>query len=470
MFGALAAVISLVTWVVALAGGAIADASESADQKLAAFRSRVNHIIVIYQENWSFDGLYGKFPGANGLAQAGESVKQVNLKGEPYKALPQPVNAETAKPDPRFPADLPVAPFDLAKYVSPDDKTGDLVHRFYREQLQIDDGKMDKFVAWSDASGLVMSYYDASDMPEGKLAKRYTLCDNFFHAAFGGSFLNHIWLVAAASPRFEDAPESMIIHDPERREKYDELQVTTDGYAVNTVFSVNLPHQRDPKGNDLFLRTPRRLLPSLTMPTIGDRLDAKGVTWSWYSGGWDRAMAGATDPEFNKYFQFHHQPFVYFANYADGTPAKALHLKDEGDFFDALVESDKLPAVAFIKPFGEDNEHPGYTKLIRGQRHVARLVKAIRDSSYWKDSLIVITYDEHGGRWDHVPPPRIDRWGPGSRVPTIVIGRSARRGYVDHTEYDTTSILKLIERRFDLAPLTDRDRKAGDLLNALDFE
>ena len=129
-----------------------------------------------------------------------------------------------------------------------------------------------------------------------------------------------------------------------------------------------------------------------------------------------------------------------------------------------------LPTVSFIKPFGIDNEHPGYATLLRGQQHVAHLVDAVRKSRYWSDSLIIITYDENGGRWDHVPPPKKDRWGPGTRVPTTVIGPFARRGYIDHTEYDTTAILKLIERRFDLQPLTDRDRDAGDMLNALEFD
>ncbi len=457
------------------------------DEKLAAFRQKVGHIIVIYQENWSFDGLFGKFPGANGLDRAGDAAKQVDRNGAPYKVLPQPFNTITRKLDPRFPADLAVEPFDLMQYmVAPNDKTGDLIHRFYHEQLQINGGKMNKFVAWSDATGLAMSYFDASDMPEGKLAKEFTLCDNFFHAAFGGSFLNHIWLIAAASPKFPHAPPNMIAVPPEGSGKFSDAQVTPDGYAVNTVFSVNMPHRRNSHGDDVFAaiaklpgaiapkQLPTQLLPNQTMPTIGDRLTDKGIDWAWYSGGWDKAMAADPDPQFNELFQYHHQPFAYFANYADGTAAKKEHLKDEKVFEAAVAGTgDKtpgLPAVSFIKPFGVDNEHPGYATLLRGQKHVAELVDAVRKSPYWKDSLIIITYDENGGRWDHVPPPKKDRWGPGTRVPTTVIGPFARRGYIDHTEYDTTAILKLIERRFDLQPLTDRDRDAGDMLNALEFD
>jgi len=175
-------------------------------------------------------------------------------------------------------------------------------------------------------------------------------------------------------------------------------------------------------------------------------------------------LAGKPDP----LFQFHHQPFIYFAHFADGTEAKRVHLKDEKDFL-AAVDSGSLPAVSFVKPLGPDNEHPGYAALLRGQQHVANLVNRIRGSAAWKDTVIIITYDENGGRWDHVAPPVVDRWGPGTRVPTIVISPLARKAFVDHTQYDTTSILRLIEERYGLAPLNARDAGAGDLVNALDF-
>jgi phospholipase C len=163
---------------------------------------RLNHIIVIYEENWSFDSLYGRFPGANGIASAGTAALQVDRAGQPYRSLPPAIDTRLHPPgpDPRIPAGLPVEPFNLAQFVSPTDFTGDLVHEFYREQHQIDGGRMDRFVAWSNAGGLVMSYYDATNWPEGRLAQQYVLADNFFHAAFGGSFLNHFWLICACTP------------------------------------------------------------------------------------------------------------------------------------------------------------------------------------------------------------------------------------------------------------------------------
>lgn len=446
---------------VVLAGGKSASAT--------ALDIPINHVIVVYQENWSFDSLYGKFSGANGLANAAATTPQVDRDGKPIAVAAQAWNGNL-KPagfDTRFPSNLPVGPFDLASYIGAGEKTGDLVHRFYTEQQQIDGGKMDKFMAWSDNPGLVMSYFDATSMPEGKIARQYTMADNFFHAAFGGSFLNHQFLICACAPTWPSAPTANISKldaagvptadaQPGKSSSGDGV-VTPDGFVVNTAFTVNTPHPAS-------IVDPALLVPSQTSPTIGDRLTDKGVSWAWYSGGWNDALAGKPDP----LFQFHHQPFAFYANYADGKPAKAEHLKDETDFFAAL-KNNTLPAVSFVKPLGPDNEHPGYTDLARGQQHVFDIVAAVQASPAWKDTAIIITYDEHGGRWDHVSPPKVDRWGPGVRVPAIIVSPYAKRGFVDHTQYDTASILRFIEARWDVAPLGTRDATVNNLLNAFDF-
>ncbi len=148
-------------------------------------------------------------------------------------------------------------------------------------------------------------------------------------------------------------------------------------------------------------------------------------------------------------------------------PERAAHLRDEQEFIRRLPDG-TIPAVSFIKPLGPDNEHPGYTDLMRGQRHVAEIVRAVVNSPVWRDTVIIITYDENGGRWDHVPPPADDRWGPGTRVPAIIISPFAKRHFVDHTVYDTTSILKLIELRWGLRPLGPRDAAANGLLGAFE--
>ena len=408
---------------------------------------QLDHVIVIYLENRSFDNLYGEFPGADGLARAADAPPQVDATGTPYATLPAVPGMAS------IPTSLPNAPFNIQQYVPASVPTRDLVHRFYQEQAQIDGGRMDRFALVSDAKGLAMGFYHTASLPLAREAARYTLCDNFFHAAFGGSFLNHMWLIAARTPVFPGAPASATVQLDAQGGLVKDGFVTPDGYAVNTAFSVNAPH---PAGIPV-----ASLVPNQTFATIGDRLSAKGISWAWYAGGWNDALAGHPGP----LYQFHHQPFIYFAHFADGTAAKAEHLKDEQDFVQALAAG-TLPAVAFVKPYGLANEHPGYTDLLTGETHVQGLIDAVRASRVWRHTAIIITYDENGGFWDHVAPPAGDRWGPGSRVPALVISTFARRGVVDHHRYDTTSILALIEHRWGLEPLSSRDAAADPLSGA----
>lgn len=422
-------------------------------------RKKINHVVVLFLENRSFDNMYGEFPGADGLSNAVNAHPQVGPEGTPYAVLPRPMNTSLspAIADERFPADLPNAPFNIDQYVPADQATGDLVHRFYQEQRQINGGRMDRFAQVSDAKGLVMGYYHTEGLPVAAEARKYTLCDRFFHAAFGGSFLNHIWLIAAASPVFPHAPSSMVAQLDAQGNLVKDGAVTPDGYVVNTAFTVNAPHPS--------ATAAEQLVPNQTLPTIGDRLSEAGQSWAWYSGGWNDAIAGRPDPK----FQFHHQPFAYFAPYADGTPGRAEHLKDEQDFL-AAARAGALPAVSFVKPLGPENEHPGYANIREGEQHVIELIDAVRSGPQWKDTAIIITYDENGGIWDHVAPPTTDMWGPGTRIPAIIISPYARKGFVDHTPYDTTSVLALIEHRWNLKPLGTRDAAVADLTAAFDFE
>jgi phospholipase C len=380
--------------------------------------------------------------------------------------------------------------------------TGDMIHRFYTEQQQIDGGKNDKFVSWSDNGGLALSYIDATNLPEGMLAQNFTLDDNFFHAAYGGSFLNHQFLVAATAPQWNqplptssktfvsklDANGAPIIDGNLTADNL--LAPDGNHFVVNTTQPAQGPFRPGTPAdqrlqlindNHPFLSDGVTPDPTYT-PTIGDRLDDAGVSWKWYSGGWSDALAG--HPEIGQFgggFQFHHQPFDYYANFApfnaDGTPNPQTnsllnpnaHLQDETQFF-ADVANGTLPAVSFIKPIGEDNEHPGYASELAGQQHVADLVRAVQTSSAWAHTAIVITYDENGGRWDHVAPhDRLGIWGDGTRVPGIVISPFALHHFVDHTQHDTLSILKTIEERFNLQPLNQRDGTASDLLSAFYF-
>jgi phospholipase C len=471
--GALALLAGIFTVVLTTISGGGGAATAAAPTGLR----QVKHVVVIYLENWSFDSLYGNFPGVDGLAQAAAAPPQVDQNGKRYAILPQPLasvpgaaptnpavaeNSAVAKPaavrppDRRFPANLPNAPFPIFSYVSPVGKTADPGARFYQEQTQIDGGKMDRFVSAGNSGGLPLGYYNANSLPLGQLAAQYTLADHFFHAAYGGSLLNHFWLIGAATPKWPNAPASVRAEVGANGQLLRDGAVTPDGYLVNTAYSAIGPHPAH--------TNPAELVPPLTNPTIGDRLSAKGITWAWYSGGWNAARAGHPDP----LFQFNHQPFAYFANYAPGTPG-AQHLQDETAFVAAIAHG-TLPAVSFVKPDGQDNEHPGYANLYDGEIQTAQLIQQLMHSPQWKSTAIIVTYDENGGFWDHVPPPNVDRWGDGTRVPTIVISPFAKRHYVDPTTYDTTSILAFIEKRFGLQPLSYRDAAAAPLLNAFDFK
>jgi phospholipase C len=397
------------------------------------------------------------------------------------------------------------------------------VHRFYSEQYQIDGGKQDRYTTGSDAAGLTQGYYDTDALPVYKYLHqdghpRYAIADNFFQAAFGGSFLNHQWLVAAATPVFDNAvqdgsandlhpvvdsngmPTSTPLYTPTGPVKEGPLTAKCTGlakpgllcgdYAVNTIQPYSQPYA--PGTPDA------KRLPPLTNPTIGDRLSAKGVDWAWYSGGWSNAngdvgapgwtngngttcsdpnaLATAVYPNCpDKLFQFHHQAFNYFKNYAPGTDARKQHLRDEQEFLDAAKASTRscqLKPVSFVKPIGAENEHPGYASVSTGSEHLVDLLKAVEGSRCAKDTMVVVTYDEFGGQWDHVPPPGqtggpagpSDQSGPGTRIPALVLAPGLRGNeVVDHTEHDTTSILSTIEQRYGLAPLTSRDAAVPSL-------
>ena len=221
---------------------------------------KINHVVVIYMENHSFDNLYGMFPGANGLSNA-KNVIQIDSTGKAFTFLPAIPGTKA------FPTDLPNNYFNIDQYVPPEMKIPDLTHRYYQEQQQINGGKMDRFADISNSKGLTMGYYDTDKLLLAAEAKNYTLCDNMFHSVFGGSFLNHIWLVAAASPVYPNAPDSVIAEIDAEGHLISDGIVTPDFYAVNTCYSVNTPHPAADK------RWPKDLIPSQTMPTISATAD-----------------------------------------------------------------------------------------------------------------------------------------------------------------------------------------------------
>jgi acid phosphatase len=520
------------------------------------------HIVVIYQENHSFDNLYGFWGNVGSDQIAGQAdadpahTLQVGQDNQTaYKCLlqndvnltsPSPLstnctdNTNGALP---FSSAFKNKPFEINDFIPPTATTcpkpvgafaahgflagaglpggctEDIVHRFYNEQYQINGGKQNRYVTGSDASGLSMGYYDTRKLPvyaylHSHGAPNYVIADSFFQSAFGGSFLNHQFLVAAAAPPFVGALNDGSANDLHSVVDASGMPTSTPLYTsplavakdAQLTASCNPPAGRPavPAGlacGDFAVNTTQpfyqpfspgtidaKRLPPLHTPNIGDRLSAKKVDWAWYAGGWSNANGdvGAsgwtngtgttcTDPNHRSTsvfpncpdadFQFHHQPFNYFANYAPGTKARKDHLKDEAEFIQA-AKNGTLKDVSFIKPVGEENEHPGYTDETDGSQHVVDLIKAVMEGPEGKDTLIIVTYDEFGGQWDHVPPPpynrhgddakAADQWGPGTRIPALLVSKRFDKSGVAHEDYDTTSILKLMEKRFGLDPLVNR--------------
>jgi acid phosphatase len=518
---------------------------------------KVQHIVVIYEENHSFDNLYGGWEGVNGRANADAArTNQIGQNGLLYSCLlqndvnltspPQPADCTDTSTGTAFSSHFPNAPFSIEAYIPkeaqtcpqpgvfapngltpspanlPGGCTRDIVHRFYQEQYQLHGGKQDLYVTGSDAVGLTMGYYDTTKLPiytylHSRRHPDYVIGDNYFQGAFGGSFLNHQWLIAAATPAWAGMPANQhavvdsngmpnnyplyhatgTVSDPAGTIACGTAPVTLPNlacgdYAVNTI---QPPYQ--PTSSN-----PLKLSPQ-TGTTIGDELTAANVSWAWYSGGWSNADGdvgapgwtngtgptcsdpnSSANPAFpfcpNKVFQYHHQPFNYYANYAPGTPGRA-HLQDEVAFQNLVAASDrqcKLNSVSFIKPIGLENEHPGYTSEPRGSDHLVQLLQSIENSKCEKDTLVVVTYDEFGGQWDHVSPPGQggapgphDKWGPGTRVPLLIVGPETRGDFaVDHTQHDTTSIVATIEHRWSLQPLSSRDAAVNDLSSAFSAE
>lgn len=428
----------------------------TADPKLA----KIGQIVIVYMENRSFDHLFGLYPGANGLARARAEgrVMQIDKDGKPYAQLPVPLADKNGKPDARLLDPIPNGPFALEPRVGLDQPMFSPIHAYYANQRQINGGRNDRFVAEGNSGGLLMGYYDGSRMGLWKLAQRYTLADNFFQSAFGGSFLNHFWLVCACTPMFPNAPADIKAVDAAGNVpgSQEEAYVTNDGYAVNTM-----------QGAWLYDPTKKQaLLPPQSLPTIGDRLSDKGIAWTYYAQDYSRAVAATAAGKGLSSFSYHHQPFTFFKRFVDSPEQRAAHLKDREDFV-ADARAGRLPPVSFYKPTGGKNMHPGRGNVADGDAEAVAIVQEVINGPQWQNTVVIVTTDENGGFWDHAAPPKGDRWGPGSRIPALVVSPFSEGGQVDHTPYETVSILRLIEDRFGLKPLSDRDAKATSLARAL---
>lgn len=501
-----------------------------------ALHEQVKTVVVIYAENRSFNNLFADFPGVEKplSALAPADYQQRDRDGSLLSTLPptwggvlqigpQTIDGVTYPSEVQYQENLPNAPYALKGPNGEDQPlslvTRDLWHVFYQNQMQINGGKNDAFVAWGDSGGLLMGHYAQSRyaLRLWDVAKEFVLCDNFFQGAFGGSFLNHQYLISATPPVYPNAAQSVAKAqiatlqsddptDPRLKPldkspasamtgppQFGPSALTPDGFGVNTLAPPYWPTWiRDPERPDYSKPDLPNVLVPQTHEHIGDKLSKKNVDWAWYAGAWQATLDQFKDsggiPKIPN-FQYHHQPFNYFKQQGPENPAERnKRLRDGGlgddastNKFFADAQAGKLPAVTFYKPQGNLNMHAGYADVASGDRHITRALKVLQESPQWKNMVVIVTVDENGGWWDHVAPPKGDRWGPGTRIPALVVSPFARKGTVDHTVYDTASILRLITRVFQLETLdglkqrddamTARGQKPmGDLSNALHFK
>jgi phospholipase C len=339
------------------------------------------HIIVIFQENRSFDHYFGLFVPAAGQTLDGLDPLPANACQGMPRVCASTITAETADP----------------------------VHEYGAMLEEFHDGAMDRYVAVGGPK--TMGHYDGESVGVlWDLARQYGLADHWFQPMFGPSTPQHLFLVAA---------------------------------TAGGIMSGDPGQGRCTKGTA-----------SLDVPNIGDRMTAAGVSWRWYSEG----LANCTNVA-------HHQAFQYFPS--TGASPNLVDLSE----FSADLQTGKLPQVSYLKST-RNSEHPPAT-VRRHQQWLRQTIEEVQTSPVWRDTVIILTYDESGGWYDHVPPPVVkttaNERGLGPRVPALVISPYSKRGYVSHVQYDHTSILRFIEWNFWLRPLNYRDAGANNLLDFFDF-
>jgi phospholipase C len=357
----------------------------------------IQHLIVLMQENHSFDNYFGTYPGADGIP------------------------AGTCMPVDPFAAHdgACVEPFRLGDN---EVQLEDPDHSSRTFQIQFNEGRMDGFVyalnIRNQDGRLAMAYYDDRDLPfYWNVADEYVLFDRFFSSAAGGSFINHLYWVAAA---------------PDDRA----------GGDIQAVLAAT--------------------------PTIFDRLHEAGISWKFYVQNYDPELTYRTAHLYpgNRASQVIWVPLLAFDRFIDD-PALATRIVDLDEYYRDLSEC-TLPHVAFMVPSGP-SEHPP-SSLVSGQRFVRSLIQALMRSAYWQAAAFMWTYDDWGGWYDHVPPPQVDAYGYGFRVPALLVSPYARRGHIESATADYTSILRFIADNWGLASLTERDAQAISIVGAFDFD
>jgi phospholipase C len=354
----------------------------------------IQHVVVIMQENRSFDNLFNGFPGADS-AQSG-----MNLG----------VSAPLA--------------------VTPLGNGPDLDHTHTGWWREWDGGKMDNFASNPATASVAYSYIDPKEtVPYWTLARNYTLGDRMFQSNTGPSFVAHQYMIAGQSGGASENPSGGVWG--------------CDALPGATVPTIG-PNGTDGPG----------IYPCFDYQTMADLLDAKGITWRYYAPG------PTTDSFFiiSAYQAIRHIRFG--SDWAQDVISPETQVLTD-------IAAGKLAQVTWIVPSFNNSDHPGAPP--QGPDWVASIVNAIGKSQFWNSTTIFIAWDDWGGFYDHVPPPQTDDMGLGFRVPVIVVGPYARRGYVSHVTHESSGFLRYIEEVFNLPSLGTRDTNADDFRDCFDY-
>jgi phospholipase C len=320
---------------------------------------------------------------------------------------------------------------------TPDHTLLDIDHSGGAAGFAVNNGQMNQFNllpgAIQNGMNIADSQYQQKDIPSyWSYAQNFTLDDHFFATIMGPSFPNHLVTIAADSANTVDNPIGQTFH-----------AWGCDGGPYSTVSATN-----PETGQNYAVK------PCFDMPTMADTFQKHHVSWTYYAPG--QYQSGYIWSSFDAIKSVRNSSL-----WKTNVRASSRFIKD--------VKAGKLPQVSWLVTGEETSDHPPYSICV-GQSWAVKQINAIMQSAYWKSTLIVLTWDDFGGFYDHMSPPVVDHISLGPRVPTILISPYARPRYVDHHTLDFTSILRFIETNFHLPALTSRDRSAASLLTSLDFK
>jgi phospholipase C len=279
----------------------------------------------------------------------------------------------------------------------------------------INGGAMNKFARTN--GDISMGYFDSSIQGMDRLwglATQFALADHYFSSVASSAPTNPLYLVAAADNNFV--------------------------FGVQPFYG---PCQK-----------PDAAAQPYTFPNVGDQLNSKGVTWTWFHENYNACGLGYVATQ---------NPFQYFTS-----TQNSEHIQDLPNFFSQL-NNNSLPSVVFIQPAPIHSMHPGSGDIFVGLNWLADMVQQVQASPAWPETAIVVIWDEGGGWYDHIPPPHVDSQGLGVRVPMLVISPLAKQGVVSHVQMDHVSILNFIEWNWGLGSLNSRNGKSGDMRNMFNF-